>query len=103
MNAEFPSIWCEIFRENEKNFLMCGFYREWSHEGIKSNSIQLEGIRAFCSQIEKVNAKNKNIIIQEDANLCSTKWCEADFNLSYIADELLSTLALRGIEYKSSK
>ena len=74
MSPEFHSTWCEIVGEKEKNFLVCGFYREWSHEGIKSNAIQLAGIQNFCSQIEKANTENKNIIIQGDANLCAPKW-----------------------------
>ena len=52
----------------------------------------------FCKQIEKANTEGKNIIIQGDANMCSTKWREADFNLSYIGDELISTLAMCGLE-----
>ena len=35
MSKDFPSIWCEVQYETEKNILICGFYREWSHEGVK--------------------------------------------------------------------
>ena len=44
MDASFPSIWCEEVRENESNLLMCGFYREWSHEGERTMKCQLDAI-----------------------------------------------------------
>ena len=97
MDPKFPSIWCEEVREHEKNLLICGFYREWSHEGLKSNAIQLEAIKIFCGQIEKASKENKNIIIQGDANLCADKWSESDFNLSYLSDELIGTLSQCGL------
>ena len=40
MDPKFPSIWCEEVREHEKNLLICGFYREWSHEGLKSSLVK---------------------------------------------------------------
>ena len=60
--------------------------------------MQLEAIKLFCSQIEKAGDEKKNIIIQGDANLCALKWLEADYNLGYLADELLGTLSLCGLE-----
>ena len=39
MDSKFPSIWCEEVCEYEKNLLIGGFYREWSHEGKKSAAI----------------------------------------------------------------
>ena len=36
MNPKFPSIWLEEERENESNILMCGFYREWTPEGVRT-------------------------------------------------------------------
>ena len=98
MNTKFPSIWCEVKNETEKNFLCCGLYREWSHEGVKSNEVQLEAMKIFCSQMEKACKEKKNVIVQGDMNLCSIKWLEADFNLKFLSDELRSTLALCGLE-----
>ena len=37
------------------------------------------------------------MIVQGDANLCSNKWLEVDFELHSISNELLSTLALCGM------
>ena len=98
MNTKFPSIWCEVKNETERNFLCCGLYREWSHEGVKSNEVQLEAMKIFCSQMEKACKEKKNVIVQGDVNLCAIKWLEADYNLKFLSDELLSTLALCGLE-----
>ena len=51
MSPEFPSIWCEIVREKEKNFLVCGFYREWSHEGINLYETYK---RVFCNNVVSI-------------------------------------------------
>ena len=40
MTRKFPSIWCEETRENERNVLIDGSYREWSTEGIRSADTQ---------------------------------------------------------------
>ena len=44
------SIWCEESRENEKNVLYCGFYREWSYEVVTkyiNTFCLLRGIETF--------------------------------------------------------
>jgi hypothetical protein len=87
-----------VKNETEKNFLCCGLYREWSHEGVKSNEVQLEAMKIFCSQMEKACKEKKNVIVQGDMNLCSIKWLEADFNLKFLSGKLRSTLALCGLE-----
>ena len=33
MSTEFPSIWIEVRKKNEKGKLIRGFYREWTHKG----------------------------------------------------------------------
>ena len=70
---------------------MCGFYREWSHDGERLTKNQIESIRISNLQIEKAANENKTVIIQGDANLCSAKWLEEGFGLSSISNELLST------------
>ena len=59
---------------------------------------KIESIRIFNLQIEKAANENKTVIIQGDANLCSAKWLEEGFGLSSISNELLSTLAMCGLE-----
>ena len=78
--------------------LIGGFYREWSHDGIKSTKTQCEAMKMFCCQIEKAGSENKNIVVTGDANLCSKKWMDPEFTQSYLSDELRSTLALCGLE-----
>ena len=34
MSSEFPSIWIEIIKTHNPNKQICGFYREWSSEGL---------------------------------------------------------------------
>ena len=62
MDCEIPSIWCEINKMNEKNLLICGFYREWSHEGERSAEIQMKAIQTLNRQIEKATSENKQHI-----------------------------------------
>ena len=45
MPEKFPSIWMEIKRRNEKELLFCGFYREWTRNGINSEEQQLKYAR----------------------------------------------------------
>ena len=58
MDCEIPSIWCEINKMNEKNLLICGFYREWSHEGERSAELQMKAIQTLNRQIEKATSEN---------------------------------------------
>ena len=97
MSNEFPSIWCEERRDNEKNVIIGGFYREWSTEGIRSAEAQRRSINLFTNQIENAAKDNKNVIILGDANMCSLQWEYPEFSLSEIAGELLGTLAQCGL------
>ena len=97
MSNEFPSIWCEERRDNEKNVIIGGFYREWSTEGIRSAEAQRRSINLFTNQIENAARDNKNVIILGDANMCSLQWEYPEFSLSEIAGELLGTLAQCGL------
>ena len=81
MSKEFPSIWCEEVRENDKNLRICGFYREWSTNGIRSVETQLKSIRTFVNQLEKTTNDKKSVLVMGDANLCSLKWNDPDYNL----------------------
>ena len=96
MTSEFPSIWCEQRRANEKNVLLCGFYREWSTEGIRSAEAQRNSISLFTNQIEKASNESKSIILG-DANLCALKWEYPEFGQHAIAGEILGTLAQCGL------
>ena len=36
MSENFPSIWVEVSERFNKSTIIAGFYREWSHNGVKS-------------------------------------------------------------------
>ena len=36
MSENFPSIWVEVSERFNKSTIIAGFYREWSHSGVKS-------------------------------------------------------------------
>ena len=94
---EFPSIWCELRKANEKNILMCGFYREWTSEGIRSAEAQRKSISLFTNQIEKASNEYKSVSILGDANLCALRWEYPEFGHHVIAGEILGILAQCGL------
>ena len=98
MDEKFPSIWLEEERVNESNLLMCGFYREWTQDGERKMKTQIDSIKLFNLQLEKASKENKMVIVQGDANLCSNKWLEEGFGLREVSNELLSSLAMCGLE-----
>ena len=73
-NVLFPSIWLELKQNHKHNILICGFYREWSNDGLLNTQDQLDAIRILTSQIEKADAEGKKIVVLGDANLCASKW-----------------------------
>ena len=53
MSEDFPSIWIELKSEGKPTVIIGGFYREWSHNGIKSVPTQISGMKEFSKQIER--------------------------------------------------
>jgi exonuclease III len=98
MSTEFPSIWLEITREHQKNVLVCGVYREWNRDGLKTEKDQKHRLKILTSQLEKATEENKIIIMIGDANLCSQKWENKEYNHFDMASELRGTLAQCGME-----
>ena len=59
---------------------MSGFYREWSHEGIKNEEVQIKGITCFADQIESASFNRKHeVLIMGDANLDAQRWEDPKF------------------------
>ena len=83
--------------KNKKQTLISGFYREWSHNGSNSEKSQPLGLDIFTLQIESASKQNKNVILMDDANLCSLKWETPKYNHKNIAKNLLDTLAQCGL------
>ena len=70
MSSEFPSIWFQLESPNGKPICIAGFYRQWSHNGDKS---------------ETVTKKCNRVIITGDANLCALKWNDEKYLKNNIA------------------
>ena len=100
MDETIPSIWLEFKDNNQKKTAIGGFYREWTHEGTNTVEEQVKNIELFNSQIEKVSAKNNNVIIMGDANLCSDKWNDPGFKNKTVAESLRSMLTQCGLKLR---
>ena len=97
MSPDFPSIWLEMTRNNEKGCIISGFYREWTRNGIRSEEEQLKSMEVFTKQMEQASMENKNMILMGDANICTLKWDEDNFRQKNIAMEIKSSLAQCGL------
>ena len=74
MTEDIPSIWIEFKDTNQTKIAIGSFYREWTHNGVKSDEEQVKNMELFCEQIEKCSNRYNNIIILGDMNLCNEKW-----------------------------
>ena len=98
MSDKFPSIWLEIKSEGKPSVTLGGFYREWSHNGVKNVPLQISGIKVFANQIERAAENGKQCIVMGDANLNYKKWREEDFFYKSIAVPLLNVLDQWGLD-----
>ena len=76
MSTEFPSIWVEYRNLKEAKYLIGGFYRVWSKDGLNSEADQLKRLQIFTHQINLATEKCERLIILGDANVCSIKWAD---------------------------
>ena len=53
MSTNFPSIWVEANETGQKLVIICGFYRVWTIDGIKSTAEQLKNLEMLNQQITK--------------------------------------------------
>ena len=90
MTEDIPSIWLEFRDQDQTKIAIGAFYREWTHNGVKTDDEQIKNLGLFCQQIEKCSTKYNNTIILGDMNLCSDKWKEENFLHKNIAEELFS-------------
>ena len=88
MSNSFPSIWLETTNEQNQSRLICGFYREWSNEGLLSTEAQVAAIKILTNQIENADLEKKSIIVMGDANVCASKWNESNFKHKNVAEEI---------------
>ena len=57
MSDEIPSVWIEIKEKDQTKTAIGAFYREWTHNGIKTEAEQMKNMGLFCKQIEKCSNK----------------------------------------------
>ena len=97
MTTDIPSIWVELNVEYSVPVLICGVYREWSHNGDTTEASQVTQIEKFTTQIDEANVSYEKIIITGDINLCSTKWAETSYIRKNISRPLLECLNQYGM------
>ena len=61
-NREQPNTTNLEPKSNEKGIIVGGFYREWTHNGIKSNEEQLKNMEILTSQIDQVSQISPEVI-----------------------------------------
>jgi hypothetical protein len=71
MSTEFPTIWLEMIRTNNKNLLVCGFHQEWTRNDDSRETGQSQRMKIIIEQMERAEKENKYIKILGDANLCA--------------------------------
>ena len=98
MSEDFPSIWIEITSQFNKNFLICGFYREWNRNGLCSAQDQLQRLKILTEQMKTATEENKIVIMLGDANLCSQQWENKEYTHFHVAAELRGMLSQCGME-----
>ena len=76
MSIEFPSIWLEVKQNTGKNLLVCGYYREWSKNGKKTEKEQVESIKVLVEQMEKATNEKKTVVMLGDMNINARKWID---------------------------
>ena len=100
MDTNFASIWIEV-NMFQNRMLFAGFYREWSYDGSKTESSQLEGLSKFANQIERATNQSNKCVIVGDANLCSQKWRDPNYTHKLLANFLIDTLDQCGLTQKN--
>ena len=90
-------LWLETTNEQNQSRLICGFYREWSNEGLLSTEAQVAAVKILTNQIETADLEKKSIIVMGDANVCASKWNESNFKHKNVAVEIKGSLAQCGM------
>ena len=97
MSNSFPSIWLETNETGQNPIIICGIYRVWTKDGIKSMEEQLKSMEVLNLQIVKGTEKVKSVIMLGDINLCSQKWNDKNFTYKKLAVSLKNTLLECGL------
>ena len=98
MSNSFPSIWLSYEERNKGIIKIAGFYREWSHNGDRSENSQVEQITKFSEQIEQATGNKSKVIITGDANLCENNWKKATYTHRKVASPLINCIEQCGLK-----
>ena len=90
MSPEFPSIWLEYRNQKGTKYLISGFYRGWSNDGVTNEAEQIKRLGIFNQQMELATEKCKRVIILGDANVCSIKWANPNKKTNKVAELLMN-------------
>ena len=94
MINNLSTIWIELIKNNSKNVLCCGVYREWNRSDPK------EDAELIISQFHKATMEKKPTVIIGDMNLNSKKWKNENFEHKEIANLWRSGLSKSGLKFK---
>ena len=99
MSNEFPSIWLEVKQNTGKNLLVCGYYREWSKNGKKTEKEQVESIKVLIEQMEKATNEKNTVVMLGDMNINAEKWRDEKSRNKKVASEILGALEACGLKH----
>ena len=89
------TLWIELIKNNSKNILCCGVYREWNRPDPK------EDAEVIIKQFESATKEGKPTVILGDMNL-NSKWRDENFDKKEIANTWISGLAKCGLKFKDT-
>ena len=77
-------MWLEIERENKKNVLVAGVYREWGSEDRsqpknKSITQHKERLEIITKSLDKAVSEKKEIVLAGDLNFDMLRWNNNDY------------------------
>ena len=93
--TDLPIITFEISMGKEKKTIVNFFYREFTSgvTGLKSTQDQKERLNRIIKHWRSLTESNKDVVCLGDANLCSLKWNDSDYQLKEHA-EMVQTFLL---------
>ena len=93
--TDLPIITFEISMGKEKKTIVIFFYREFTSgvTGLKSTQDQQERLNRIIKHWRSLTESNKDVVCLGDANLCSLKWNDSDYQLKEHA-EMVQTFLL---------
>ena len=92
MSKDLSTIWIEVIRDQQKNVLCGGIYREWTG-GLE----EPEDLKRLCSQVKTAAQEEKPLILIGDTNFDADQWDETNYRCKSLADVWRREIAWRGL------